>query len=89
MTYHEEIWERDDGECQWCGVRSNLHVHHIVYRSAGGDDESDNLILLCAKDHANLAHGFESDKYRRLFKEILYERNRSREDLFEDLLSSD
>jgi 5-methylcytosine-specific restriction endonuclease McrA len=28
------------------GTRSNLQVHHIIYRSHGGPDAEDNLITL-------------------------------------------
>jgi 5-methylcytosine-specific restriction endonuclease McrA len=51
---------RDKRECRVCGVRSNPngtglldrgHRHHIVYRSAGGQDISSNLVTLCAACH--------------------------------------
>ena len=51
---------RDKRICRACGTRSDPdamgltkrgHRHHIVYRSAGGKDESSNLVTLCAKCH--------------------------------------
>ena len=63
---HPEV-RRRDGHCRCCGGRSGLHVHHIVFRSQGGSDEPDNLILLCSECHANKAHGAESWWYRQLF----------------------
>ena len=51
---------RDRRICRCCGKRSDPeatgltvrgHRHHIVYRSAGGLDESSNLVTLCAKCH--------------------------------------
>lgn len=54
------IRQRDGGRCRWCGSRSNLQVHHILYRSQGGPDEEWNLITLCEACHRR-AH---SDKRR-------------------------
>ena len=51
---------RDKRICRACGTRSDPdamgltkrgHRHHIVYRSAGGQDVSSNLVTLCAKCH--------------------------------------
>ena len=38
-----------------CGTNRNLHVHHIRYRSEGGDHHERNLITLCLTDH-DLVH---------------------------------
>jgi len=42
-------------KCLKCGRypqnKSDLHFHHIVYRSSGGDDSPDNLIPLCFNCH--------------------------------------
>ena len=45
------VLERDGWKCQFCGSRTNLQVHHLVYRSHLGADESDNLMTLCANCH--------------------------------------
>jgi len=50
------VFERDGWRCQQCGARNDLHVHHKVFRSHGGTDSADNLILLCACCHRAL-HG--------------------------------
>jgi 5-methylcytosine-specific restriction endonuclease McrA len=51
---------RDGWCCRVCGKFSNVravgvlhkgHHHHIVYRSAGGQDETSNLCLLCPRCH--------------------------------------
>jgi 5-methylcytosine-specific restriction endonuclease McrA len=47
----QSVTERDGGRCRWCGTPTS-ECHHIVYRSQGGQDEVDNLILLCTRDHA-------------------------------------
>lgn len=53
---------RDGRQCRCCDKRSDPeatglltrgHRHHIVYRSAGGQDESWNLVTLCAECHAD------------------------------------
>lgn len=51
---------RDKHRCRACGkpapvngvgVLQKAHRHHIVYRSAGGPDTTQNLALLCARCH--------------------------------------
>lgn len=54
----ESVLERDHHRCRLCGSGSNLHLHHIVYRSEGGPHVEENLITLCSLDH-NRVH---SDK---------------------------
>jgi 5-methylcytosine-specific restriction endonuclease McrA len=46
-----EILERDSWRCQVCGSSSDLQVHHLKYRSKLGNDEADNLIVLCVRCH--------------------------------------
>jgi len=42
-----KVMQRDGWKCRCCKKRSNLHVHHVSFRSEGGGDTSDNLILVC------------------------------------------
>jgi len=53
-----QVLERDDFQCGYpsCSARSQLHVHHIVFRSRGGTHEPANLITLCTLHHRML-HG--------------------------------
>ena len=51
---HFNIGEQDVPGCEIC-PRAAVDIHHIVYRSAGGGDEIDNLIGLCRDCH-ELAH---------------------------------
>jgi hypothetical protein len=53
---------RDGKACRCCDKRSDPeatglltrgHRHHLVYRSAGGKDVSDNLCTLCSRCHAD------------------------------------
>jgi 5-methylcytosine-specific restriction endonuclease McrA len=39
--------ERDGYECAQCGSIDNITIDHIIPLSKGGDDELDNLRLLC------------------------------------------
>ena len=41
-----------DNKCAICGNNDYLEIHHITPKEAGGNDEYDNLILLCACCHA-------------------------------------
>jgi len=54
------ILDRDNYTCQYCKGKhkdSKLEIHHIVYRSQGGSDETDNLITLCHTCHKALHNG--------------------------------
>lgn len=48
------ILERDGWRCQSCGLRRNLEVHHIIFRSHSGSDAEQNLITLCSDCHRSL-----------------------------------
>lgn len=45
----EKCW---NNRCAICGDNDYLEVHHLIAKSAGGTDDYDNLILLCACCHA-------------------------------------
>ena len=54
--------QRDGRMCRCCdkwsdpeatGLFTRGHRHHIIYKSAGGADESWNLLTLCAKCHSD------------------------------------
>lgn len=58
--------QRDQQSCRGCGADEkgdNLHVHHIVPRSSGGEDRLSNLATLCTDCHSavhgrdGVAHG--------------------------------
>jgi len=52
-----KVYNRDNGMCQMCGTRENIHCHHVLYRSQRRDliDEPSNMILLC-EEHHRLVH---------------------------------
>jgi 5-methylcytosine-specific restriction endonuclease McrA len=47
----KQILRRDVWQCQVCGSRKNLQVHHKQLRSQQGWDDDSNLITLCASCH--------------------------------------
>lgn len=58
------VFNRDKGCCRVCGKRvffgaaklaDRADVHHIIFASAGGPDESWNLLLTCRRCH-DLVH---------------------------------
>jgi hypothetical protein len=52
------VFQRDGWRCVVPGCRSyrNLQKHHIVFRSAGGSDEDENCVTLCAWHHLRGVH---------------------------------
>jgi 5-methylcytosine-specific restriction endonuclease McrA len=53
------VLSRDDAQCQKCGSKLRLEVHHVVPRHLDGDDELSNLITFCKKCHSK-SHPRES-----------------------------
>jgi 5-methylcytosine-specific restriction endonuclease McrA len=54
------VLDRDSYTCQNCKGKtkdSRLEVHHIVFRSNGGSDESENLMTLCKTCHDKVHSG--------------------------------
>jgi len=53
-TVTEELWQyvfvRDNGLCQDSGKQGE-EAHHIIYRSLGGKNCANNMILLSHKSH--------------------------------------
>jgi hypothetical protein len=53
----QRVVDRDGGRCRVPGCsRPAAHVHHVVFRSAGGGDEEENLVSLCAAHHLHGVH---------------------------------
>jgi 5-methylcytosine-specific restriction endonuclease McrA len=50
----KQVLRRDGWQCQICGSRRNLQVHHKQLRSQQGSDDDLNLITLCAACHEGL-----------------------------------
>ena len=52
-----QVWERDRGLCPAWGTGDNLHLHHVKFKSRGGKDTLENLVLLCAVHHRACHNG--------------------------------
>ncbi len=50
----KQVLRRDGWQCQICGSRQNLEVHHKQLRSRQGSDEDSNLITLCDSCHEDV-----------------------------------
>ncbi|TMA57722.1 MAG: hypothetical protein E6J75_06960 [Deltaproteobacteria bacterium] len=44
-----------------CTSRRNLHDHHILFRSSGGENVRDNRVAVCAAHHL---HGIHAGRVR-------------------------
>lgn len=49
--------KKEIGYCEYCGSSFRLEAHHIKSRGAGGDDNRNNLIVLCHACHSNVHDG--------------------------------
>lgn len=54
----DPVFERDGWRCTvpGCSSRRNLHDHHIVFRSHGGQNARDNRTTVCAAHHLHGIH---------------------------------
>jgi len=57
------ILERDQWKCRSCGSRNALHVHHVRFRSQGGEDSMDNLLVLCSACHEGVHRDVKDGVY--------------------------
>ena len=44
--------------CEFCGSSHVLHIHHVSYDNFGGQEEPEDLVILCKKCHSR-EHGAE------------------------------
>ena len=57
------LFARDGWRCSVpaCGSRRNLHDHHVIFRSRGGDNARDNRVTVCVGHHL---HGIHEGRVR-------------------------
>ena len=53
----EEVLTRDSFRCLISGEATEEPFHHIVYKSQGGSDISENAATLCNRIHTEIHHG--------------------------------
>lgn len=49
MLSRQNIFKRDGGRCQYCGVSSDLTLDHVIPKSKGGRSTWDNLVTACRR----------------------------------------
>ena len=56
--HHDPVFARDGWRCTvpGCSSRRNLHDHHVLFRSRGGDNSRSNRIAVCAAHHLHGIH---------------------------------
>jgi hypothetical protein len=54
----DKILERDNYECQICGSKESIQVHHKLPVRCGGTDNDNNLISLCVSHHSKTEQRF-------------------------------
>jgi len=48
----QNIFKRDNFECQYCGTKRDLTIDHVIPRAKGGADTWTNLVTACKKCNA-------------------------------------
>jgi 5-methylcytosine-specific restriction endonuclease McrA len=48
----QNIFKRDNNECQYCGTRKDLTIDHVMPRARAGKDSWTNLVTACKKCNA-------------------------------------
>ena len=69
----KQISERSNNICELCHSARAIQVHHLKYRSSGGNNDLDNLIHLCLKCHYEMHNNPEYIKRfkNKKFSELL------------------
>lgn len=53
----QAIWEAKRGPCRVCGQSNAIQLHHLLARSARGDDVPANIVPLCPDCHEKIERG--------------------------------
>ncbi|MFC3417614.1 HNH endonuclease [Algoriphagus hitonicola] len=53
LLNRNNLFRRDNGECQYCGSRRHLTIDHVVPRSKGGKTSWTNLVTACNRCNVN------------------------------------
>jgi 5-methylcytosine-specific restriction endonuclease McrA len=63
------IHKRDNHTCQYCGVKENLTIDHILPSSRGGIDSWENLVCCCTSCNAKKGNKTPREAGMQLLKE--------------------
>ena len=64
----QAVLVRDHWRCRCCGTPEKVDVHHIRFRSMGGEDSTNNCIAACRECHCEMhayrlfIHGNDANK---------------------------
>ena len=63
LPHRDPVFARDGWRCAvpGCSSRRNLHDHHLLFRSHGGNNGRDNRVTVCAAHHL---HGIHAGRIR-------------------------
>ena len=50
----QRIIKQHDSKCQSCGYKGTVDLHHIIPKNKGGNDNEENLMLLCYPCHLKI-----------------------------------
>ncbi|NVJ85821.1 MAG: HNH endonuclease [Algoriphagus sp.] len=53
LLNRNNLFRRDNGECQYCGSKRHLTVDHVLPRSKGGKTSWTNLVTACNRCNVN------------------------------------
>jgi len=66
-----QVWGKYRGICQICHRDTMIpQYHHTTFRSQGGSDTIENIILLCFECHKEIHGGKDAQKLRELAVKI-------------------
>lgn len=58
----ERLLKNRGSVCEICGYKGYVEVHHKLHVIEGGRDNSDNVVLVCEKCHAD-QHGWKKKNW--------------------------
>ena len=73
------VIQRDKGVCRLCNQQA-VDLHHMLFKSLGGNNSALNLISLC-RHHHQLAHSHQHKYFKILFA--------SQKEIYKDLKEED
>lgn len=60
-----ELLKYEYDECELTGETYNLHLHHVIFRTQGGDDLRSNIVCMVGYYH-DLYHGGDAETRQQL-----------------------
>lgn len=78
LEHYQEVYQRDEGKCVYCGSINDLCIDHLIPLIKGGDNEVDNLVLACKPCNAgksgklieNIDYHFINDKTSEQYNKV-------------------